>query len=258
MSQSRVNYDLIAPRYDRQPYRDKIVDPELITFLQSSMIEPHGKVAMLDIACGTGNQLVANEAVLGSGVRVGLDLFWGMLRQAQPKMRRINWVQADGAHPPFADQSFDFISHQFAFHHVSDKAGMMQATYRLLKPGGRLVMKNLAPHDMPDWIYYQYFPAAFDMDRQDFLSREALLELAHQVGFRPVAIEIENMTFEQDLGELVDTVRRRDTCSQLLTISDADYQAGMQQLERELEAAGGRSRRVPVHMSLLTLRGDRT
>ena len=256
MAPARVNYDLIAPLYDRQPYREKSVDPHLITFLQHQFTRPLETLAILDIACGTGNQLVANQEVIGSGVGVGFDLFWGMLRQAQPKSGRISWIQADGSHPPFADQTFDFISHQFAFHHVSDKATMMQAVYRLLKPGGRFVMTNIAPHNMSDWIYYQYFPAAFDSDCRDFLPQKTLRELAHEAGLGQVKIEIEHLRFEQDLRDFYNTVRRRDTCSQLLTISDADYQAGLAQLE--LELTGRRANRVPVHMSLLTLQGDRS
>ena len=254
----RVDYDAIAPLYDRQPYRDKEVDRHLIAFVQQRSSGLMPPLAVLDIGCGTGSQLVANRRYFGAGVYIGLDPFQGMLQQGREKTREIGWVQADGAQPPFADASFDFITNQFAFHHVQDKAAMMHAVYRLLKPGGRFVMTNICPREMTDWPYYQYFPTAFEMDCQDFLPNEQLIELMRQSGFSGTALEIEFLSYTQNLHEFVATVRRRDTCSQLLTISDADYQAGLSQLERELESAGQHNPQVHVNMCLLTLSGNKT
>ena len=147
-SHTRINYDAIAPLYDQQPYRDKTVDPHLIAFAKDAprCAEP---LALLDLGCGTGNQLVANQRTLDVGLWVGLDLSQGMLRQAQAKTGAVSWIQADSAQPPFADQSFDFITSQFAFHHVQNQSTMIHTVYALLKPGGRFVMTNIAPHEMP-------------------------------------------------------------------------------------------------------------
>lgn len=256
-SQARVNYDVIAPLYDNQPFRSKTVDPYLMAFVHRDFAKSPSPLTILDMGCGTGNQLVANQRALRAGVWVGLDLFQGMLRQAQAKTRDIGWIQADCVQPPLADQRFDFITHQFALHHVQDKATVMHAVYRLLKPGGRFVMTNIAPQEMPDWLYYQYFPAAFAIDSQDFLPKETLLELMHQAGFCSVTMDVEPMTYEQDLHDFLATVRRRDTCSQLLTISDADYHTGIRKLEHDLETAGSQGRRVHTSVCLLTLCGDK-
>ncbi len=255
-SQARVNYDAIAPLYDSQPYRQKTVDAQLIAFLRYDFCRPHSTLAILDMACGTGNQLVANQGYLEAGLLVGLDVFQGMLRQAQAKTRHIGWVQADCAQPPFAAQRFDFITNQFALHHVQDKAAMIHAVAGLLKPGGRFVMTNVCPREMPDWIYYQYFPTAFVLDCQDFLARQALVELMQQAGFCHITAEVEPLIYAQDLPHFLATVQRRDTCSQLLTIADADYHAGIRKLEGDIAVAGNRAQPVHTRMCLLTLRGE--
>src|SRR5437667_11358167 len=95
---ARVNYDRIAHLYDAQPYRAKSVDPELLAFI-SQRTSPD-TLATLDIGCGTGNQLVANHAVVPEARLIGVDRSFGMLRQAQPKAPGIGWVQADGAMLP--------------------------------------------------------------------------------------------------------------------------------------------------------------
>jgi hypothetical protein len=127
----------------------------------------------------------------------------------------------------------------------------------LLKPGGQFVMTNICPRAMPDWLYYHYFPTAFEMDCQDFLPKEQLVELMRQAGFSGTALKLEFLRYTQRLQEFVATVRCRDTCSQLLTISDADYHAGLSALERELESADPHNPQVHVHMCLLTLSGNK-
>jgi ubiquinone/menaquinone biosynthesis C-methylase UbiE len=93
---------------------------------------------------------------------VGLDLFRGMLQQAKHKASDIAWVRGDGARLPFADQAFDFVTNQFAFHHVLDKRSMIGEIWRVLRPRGRFVMTNIDPHQMPGWALYRYFPTALE------------------------------------------------------------------------------------------------
>src|SRR5689334_19388044 len=92
---SRVDYDAIAHAYDSQPFRGKTVDPELVAFTAQHALTD--RLSLLDIACGTGNQLVANHSHVPYARLVGLDRSLGMLRQAKPKAQDIAWVQADGA-----------------------------------------------------------------------------------------------------------------------------------------------------------------
>ena len=64
---SRVDYDAIAELYDSTPHREKSADPELIAFLAGC--GPAASLTLLDIACGTGNQQIANRGLAGSGHR---------------------------------------------------------------------------------------------------------------------------------------------------------------------------------------------
>ena len=100
---SRVDYDIIAHLYDEQPYRRKTVDPELATFI-AQHASPD-RLSLLDIACGTGSQLVANRPIVPDARLVGLDRSFGMLAQARSKVSDISWVRADGAKLPFRAES---------------------------------------------------------------------------------------------------------------------------------------------------------
>ncbi len=251
----RVNYDQIAHLYDSQPYRSRAVDPEFLAFLRER--GPGRPPAMLDIACGTGNQLIANRAASPGVIAVGADRSLGMLRQAAAKTRAIAWLQADSAALPFADNSFDFVFCQYAFHHFGRKAAMLRETYRVLRPSGRFVLRNLCPQQSEDWLYYRYFPEAFVVDLLDFWPPDAIAAVMEGAGCAPVEIQLEHLRFDVNFAEWLGTVRgRRDACSQLQAISDEAYAAGV----RRLEAATASSTAPLVradHLCMVTIRGDK-
>jgi ubiquinone/menaquinone biosynthesis C-methylase UbiE len=251
---SRVNYDAIASHYDTQPYRAKTVDPALLAFVEQQA--PAEGLALLDVGCGTGNQLVANRAVIPTARLVGVDQSMGMLHQAQHKAPDLPWVQADGALLPFRAQRFDFITCQYVLHHMQDKAALLGEVWRVLRPGGRFVLSNICPQEMADWLYYEYFPAGRARDLEAFWPPERVVGTMEAVGFVAVVVERQHLRYAQDLHVWLDTVRRRETCSQLLTISDAAYKAGVQRLEREL-AEGPTPLVCMDHVCLVTIWGEK-
>jgi SAM-dependent methyltransferase len=251
---SRINYDAIANLYDGQPYRRKAIDPELMTFIsQHTSLD---RLSLLDIACGTGSQLVANRPIVPDARLVGLDRSFGMLVQARSKGSDIAWVQADGAELPFRASSFDFICCQFGFHHLPNKARMLGEVFNALRPGGRFAMRNLCPQEHPDWLFYEYFPEAQIIDLEDFWPPDTTVSTMQAIGFIGVSVALEHLRFEQDLRVWLDMVRRRDLNSQLMAISDRAYEEGITRLERQL-ADGGSSQARSDHLCLLNIRGDK-
>ncbi len=67
----RVDYDAVAHLYDTQPYRARAVDPELLALAGQDQA---GRPAVLDIGCGTGNQLIANRGALPEAFYAGLEI----------------------------------------------------------------------------------------------------------------------------------------------------------------------------------------
>jgi len=252
MKPARVDYDSIAHLYDATPHRIKPVDPELLTFIRRRA--SCDNLSVLDVGCGTGNQLISDRAVLTDARIVGLDRSSGMLRQARLKAPEIAWIQADGSVLPFHTDSFDYITCQFTLHHIQDKAGMVRETFRVLRRGGRFVVRNICPQECPDWLFYVYFPASRVIDLEDFWSPESITAEMDNAGFGTLEVEREHLRFEQDLRVWVDEVRRRATCSQLLTITDTAYQAGLRRLTEELAAQSGPLLREN-HICVMTVRG---
>jgi len=99
--------------------------------------------SVLDIGCGTG-VLARNEMdVVGAdGFVVGIDPSEGMLKQAVD--RGVNRVALGrGESLPLCNDSVDFISMGYALRHVADLESAFTEYFRVLKPGGTLLLLEL-------------------------------------------------------------------------------------------------------------------
>ena len=99
---------------------------------------------MLDIACGTGQVTLAGQALAGhDGCVIGLDASIGMLREARARgCRRLSHGMAEQL--PFPDRTFDVVTMGYALRHVTDLETAFADYLRVLKPGGRVVLLEIA------------------------------------------------------------------------------------------------------------------
>jgi SAM-dependent methyltransferase len=94
-----------------------------------------------DVACGTGVLTVqAARAVAPGGAAVGIDINPGMLAVARAKFARIDWHEAAAEALPFETGMFDAVLSQFGLMFFADKKAALEEMWRVLRPGGRLVV----------------------------------------------------------------------------------------------------------------------
>jgi ubiquinone/menaquinone biosynthesis C-methylase UbiE len=251
----RVNYDQGANVYDA--HCAKRVDTDLLAFLDARPGLALDDVRILDVGCGTGAQLVADQPEIPAARFVGLDPFRGMLARAASKSADISWVQGDGARLPFAAGSFDYLTSQISFDHVQDKPSMIAEVVRVLRPDGRFVMTNVCPRENRDELHYQYFPAALELDLRDFMPRGEIAPRMRAVGFESVEDTLNTHEFEITLEKFAAQMRERTSSSQLIAMADTDFNRGMRRIEGELARADGEPVVKTWRVCMLTLRGDK-
>jgi demethylmenaquinone methyltransferase/2-methoxy-6-polyprenyl-1,4-benzoquinol methylase len=107
------------------------------------VIDPPGR--FLDLAAGSGDQLVANHKQWPEAVQTGLDFSRPMLDLAMAKVegKPINLVLGDVLEPPFEDNLFDSISISFGLRNLADRQELYKQTLRILKPGGRFLVMEM-------------------------------------------------------------------------------------------------------------------
>jgi len=114
----------------------------------------------------------------------------------------VSYVQANAEHLPFADNTFDCITIAFGLRNITDKTAALHAMYRILKPGGKmLVLEFSRPayawlQSLYDAYSFYLIPVLGDImtgsaDSYRYLvesirmhpDQETLQGMIHQVGF---------------------------------------------------------------------------
>lgn len=109
---------------------------------------------VLDIAGGTGDLAHAFSKKVGDSGRVVLsDINATMLSEGRKNLLNqgtsgVAFVQLSGEQIPFSDDSFDCVSVAFGLRNVTDKDQCIREMYRVLKPGGCLLILEFSKTDI--------------------------------------------------------------------------------------------------------------
>jgi demethylmenaquinone methyltransferase/2-methoxy-6-polyprenyl-1,4-benzoquinol methylase len=132
--------------------------------LELASVRPGEKV--LEVATGTGVQLVRLARANPGGRTVGVEISEGMLGQTRGRLEdagltaEVEVIEGSALELPFADESFDLIVNGYMLDLLprDDIPRALAEFKRLLRPGGRLVLSNMTKgerrrHRIWDWAY---------------------------------------------------------------------------------------------------------
>ena len=111
---------------------------------------------VLDIAGGTGDLAAKFSRIVGDTGEVILsDINGSMLGVGRSRMvdkgllTNIDYVQANAETLPFPDNYFDCITIAFGLRNVTEKANALKSMYRIVKPGGRVLVLEFSKPTSP-------------------------------------------------------------------------------------------------------------
>jgi ArsR family transcriptional regulator len=107
----------------------------------------------LDVGTGTGRllELLAPRLECGLGIDASRTMLaLARVRLAKPEFSNLSVRLADMYALPLHDAAFDTVLLQMVLHYAEDPAQVIAEAARVLAPGGRLVIVDLAAHDRAD------------------------------------------------------------------------------------------------------------
>jgi ubiquinone/menaquinone biosynthesis C-methylase UbiE len=157
---------------------------------------------VIDVGCGTGLLATRLHRELDGVSVVGCDFSHGMLMHARAHAEPVSWVRADAQRLPFRDASADAIVSTEAFHWFPDKRRALDEFFRVLVPGGHLLVAMV---NTPNDVVRAAFRIASSAVRQpfDWPTRDEMRALFEHAGFR---VEAQKRVFRIPAGLLLPPV----------------------------------------------------
>lgn len=127
-------------------------------------LAPRPGQKLLDVAGGTGDVAFRFLKRAPGATAVVCDMTEGMLiegrkrAEAEQMAGSLDWIVGDAMALPFEDNSFDVYTISFGIRNVTRIPDALSEAYRVLKPGGRLMVLEFSqiPNDLMQKVYDLY------------------------------------------------------------------------------------------------------
>ena len=164
---------------------------------------------ILDVATGTGDFAITSCLLLKPEKITGIDISEGMLDIGRQKIRKygleqqIELLNGDSEAILFGDSSFDAVTVAFGVRNFEDLERGLSEIYRVLKPGGKLVILEFSRPSLPlvknIYNFYMKFIAAkigrlisknseayqyLNNSVQQFPEKQTFVNILNQLGYR--------------------------------------------------------------------------
>ena len=184
-------FSAIAPRYD---FLNRLLSLGIDQSWRKTLVRMalrEESMAILDVACGTGDVSLALRQKAPQSRIVGLDFSQAMLDLATVKIDRaragVELVAASAEELPFPKADFDLLTIAFGIRNVVDKKKALAEFYRVLKPNGRLAVLEFSQPQVA-WLralYNFYFFKVLPLVGGLFAKRSAYRYLPDSVAKFP-------------------------------------------------------------------------
>lgn len=176
-TRSREFFDRAGVRWDEM--RDRFFGRRFYLTALLGLIDPGLTVA--DLGCGTG--AVAEALAPFVSHLYAVDGSRAMLDAAQVRLEAATNVElrrGELEQLPLEDGSLDAATLILVLHHLSDPACVLKEVARVLRPGGRLLLVDMLPHDRQEYrTEMGHVWLGFDPELVRQLARDAGLAPGH-------------------------------------------------------------------------------
>jgi SAM-dependent methyltransferase len=218
-------------------------DPENVEFwvpllVEAADIGPRQRV--LDVGCGTGGFARA-VAEATEALVTGIDYSERFVDFARglpaPERGSVTWEVGDAESLPVAEGFFDRVLLSLVLHQVREPERAVASAFRALVPGGRAVVRTIAPEDVAERVPERFVPAMAAADAGRMPHLDAIERWLHEAGF--VNVERRRVVRNKQL-ELAEEERLLlvEARSRYSFVSKAELDEGLRRMRAAAEEHG--------------------
>lgn len=204
----KVNYD------DRQfavYARGRAMSPAMRNMwmtMFAGQVPPQRPLVVLDLGCGVGRFAPALA-----------ETFGGPVYGVEPSGRMRQIAMESAAHPavsylaghaediPLPADSCDVVLMCLVIHHLDDLAAGAAEVSRVLRPGGRVLIRNTFADRMRELWWYQFFPRAAEIEREMFPTTGDVAAAFSGTGLEVRSLEVVHERLADSVAEFAARVR---------------------------------------------------
>ncbi|MFF3256219.1 class I SAM-dependent methyltransferase [Actinacidiphila glaucinigra] len=228
--------------YDKEQYRDyargrALSERQLRVWLDAfaSVLPGRRPLAGLDVGSGTGRFTPALAREFGPVVGVEPSVRMREVALARSGHPGVRYPAGGAEEMPVPADSADYALLFLSWHHVQDKPRAARELARVLRPGGRLLLRaNFRDHHPGPW-WLEHFPRGYEVDASIFQPLHEVIAMFTSAGWKVVDYGTVTEPSPGTLGDMLERLRLR-TLSFFAQLGPEEVEAGFHRLEQVVAA----------------------
>lgn len=234
----RIDYD--TEQYQNYARGRALAERQLETWISAfaALLPARRPLAGLDVGAGTGRFTPALAQAFGPVTGVEPSIRMREVAQTQSRHRDVRYLAGSAEHLPVPSAGADYVLMFCSWHHVEHKPQAVSELARVLKPGGRLLLRsNFSDHHPRPW-WLEHFPRGFEADAALFQPLHEVVELFTSAGWRVASFGFVTEPSSGTCADMLERLRLR-TLSLFAQLRPDEIDAGLRSLEQAVAADPG-------------------
>jgi ubiquinone/menaquinone biosynthesis C-methylase UbiE len=188
-------------------------------------------LTVLDLGSGTGRFSIPLADALHAHL-VGVEPADEMRKIAMQSNRHldIRYIKGSAEKIPLENSSCDIVWMSMVVHHISRLDRAVREIRRVLKPDGKVFIRNSFRNRLQSVCFYEFFPTALAIDNARLPSVEDVEAIFQEKGFQLEYLEAVEQVIDATFRDHVERIRKRGL-STFELISDEEFEVGLRRME---------------------------